>query len=85
MSNSFVTPWTVALQAPLSMRFPRQEYWSGLAFPSPGDLLESGIELMSSALAGGFFTTEPPGKPHAALISELPWDKITEKLNISCE
>ena len=43
MSNS-VTPWTVADQAPLSMGLPRQEYWSGLPFPSPGDLLESGIK-----------------------------------------
>ena len=51
----------VAHQSPLSVGFPRQEYWSGL--PSPGDLPYPGIELMSSALAGGFFTTEPPGKP----------------------
>ena len=52
--------WTVALQAPLSMGFLRQEYWSGLPFPSPGDLPDPGIEpesLMSPALAGGFFTT----------------------------
>ena len=63
MSNSFVTPWTVAFQAPLSMRFPRQEYWSGLPFPSPGDILESGIEPVSPALAGGFFAIESPGKP----------------------
>ena len=58
--NSFVTPWTVAHQAPLSMGFPRQEYWSGLPFPFPGDLLNSGIELASPALVGKFFTTEPP-------------------------
>ena len=62
MSDSFVTPWTAALQAPLSMGFPRQEYWSGLPFPSPGDLPNPGIKPMSPALAGGFFTTEPPGK-----------------------
>ena len=43
--------------------FPRQEYWSGLPFPSLGDLLHPGIEPVSPALAGGFFTTEPPGKP----------------------
>ena len=60
---TFVTPWTVACQAPLSMGFPRQEYWNGLPFPSPGDLPEPGIEPMSSALAGRFFTTELPGKP----------------------
>ena len=58
-----VTPWTVACQAPLSMEFFRQEYWSGLPFPSPGDLPDPGIEPMSPALAGGFFTTEPPEKP----------------------
>ena len=58
----FSTPWTVARQAPLSMGFPRQEYWSGLPFPSPGDLPDPGIKPQSSALAGGFFTTEPTGK-----------------------
>ena len=50
-------------QAPLFMRFPRQEYLSGLPFPSPGDLPDPGIKPVSPALAGGFFTTEPPGKP----------------------
>ena len=45
------------------MGFPRQEYWSELPFPSPGDLPNSGIELVSPALAGAFFTAEPPGKP----------------------
>ena len=63
MSDSFGTLWTVACQAPLSMGFPRQDYWSGLLFPTPGDLLDPGIEPVSLALAGGFFTTEPPGKP----------------------
>ena len=53
----FVTPWTVVHQAPWSMGFPRQEYWSGLPFPSPGDLPDPGIEPMSPALAGRFFTT----------------------------
>ena len=56
----FVTPWTVAPQAPLSMGFSRQEYWSGLPLPSPGGLPDPGIEprsLVSPALAGGFFTT----------------------------
>ena len=55
-----VTPWTVALQAPLSMDFSRQEYWSGLPCPPPGDLPDPGIKstsLMSPALAGGFLTT----------------------------
>ena len=57
-----VTPWTVACQAPLSKGFPRQEYWSGLPFPSPGDLPDPGLKSMSLALAGTFSTTEPPGK-----------------------
>ena len=54
-----VTPWTVACQAPLSMGFSRQEYWSGLPCPPPGDLLDPGIEpaSLSYALAGRFFTT----------------------------
>ena len=58
----FATPWTVARQSPLSMGFPSQEYWSGLPFPPSGDLPNPGIEPMSLELAGGFFTTEPPGK-----------------------
>ena len=60
MSDSFVTPWTVARQTPLSMGFFGQEYWSGLPRPPPGDPPDPGIELaslMSPALAGGFFTT----------------------------
>ena len=63
MSESLAIPWTIAFQAPLSMGFPRQEYWSGLPFPSPGDLPRPGIEPTSPALAARFFTTEPPGKP----------------------
>ena len=58
----FVTARTVALQAPLSLGFSRQEYWSGLPCPPPGDLPDPGIEpksLMSPALSGGFFTTSP--------------------------
>ena len=60
---NFATSWTVALQAPLSIGFSRQEYWSGLPFPTPGHLPDPGIEpssLVSPVLAGGFFTTEPP-------------------------
>ena len=59
-------PWTVAHQAPMSMGFLRQEYLTGLSFPSPGDLPNPAIEpasLASPALAGKFFTTAPPGKP----------------------
>ena len=58
-----VTPRTVAHQAPLSLGFPRQDYWIGLPFPSWGDLPHPGIEPASPTLAGGFFTPEPPGKP----------------------
>ena len=55
---------TVAHQAPLSMGFPEQEYWSGLPLPPPGDLPDPGIKPVSPALAGGFFITAPPGKPY---------------------
>ena len=68
----YVTLWTVAHQAPLSTGFPRQEYWTGLPFPSLGDLPDSGTErasLASPALAGSFFTTEPPEKPLSSLDS----------------
>ena len=64
MSDFFVTPWTVAHQDLLSMRFPRQELWSGLPFPAKGNLPDPGIEPSSPVLAVRFFTTEPPGKPH---------------------
>ena len=63
MSDSFATPWTVAHQVPLSMGFSRQEYWHGLPFLSSGDLPNPGNKPVSPALAGRFFTTEPPGKP----------------------
>ena len=59
-------PWTVARQAPLSMGFSRQESWSGLPFPTPGDLCNPGIEavsLPSPALVDEFFTTATPGNP----------------------
>ena len=59
---SFVAQWTVARQAPLSKGFPRREYWSGLPFPFPGDLLDPEVEPASPVLEGRFFTTEPPGK-----------------------
>ena len=62
----FVTLWIEAHQAPLSMGFSRQENWSELPCPSPGDLPDPGSEptsLISLTLAGRFFTTEPPGKP----------------------
>jgi len=62
MLTLFVTPGTAACQAPLSMEFSGQEYWSGLPFPPPGELPDPRIEPMSPALAGEFFTTEPPGE-----------------------
>ena len=58
-----MAPWGVAHQASLSMGFPRQEYWSGLPFPSPGDLPDLGIKPTSPALAGKFFTTKHLGSP----------------------
>ena len=66
-SLTLVTPWTVTRQAPLSMGFSRQEYWSGLPFSSPGDLLNPGVEPkspVSSALAGRFFTTSATWEAH---------------------
>ena len=58
----FATPWTVGHQAPLCMGFPRQEYWSGLAFPSLGDLPNPGIEPGSPALQADFLPFEAPGR-----------------------
>ena len=58
----FVTPWTVAHQAPLSMKFSRQEYWSGSPLPSPGDFSDPRIEPGSSALQAASLPSEPPGK-----------------------
>ena len=59
----FVIPWTAAHQAPLSMGFSRQEYWSGLPFPSPEDLSDPGIKPRSLALQADALTSEPPGRP----------------------
>ena len=64
-----MTPWTVTHQSPLSVRFPRQNYWSGLPFPSPENLPDPGIEHASPALAGRVFTTEPPGRPKGTVVS----------------
>ena len=76
LSCLFVTPGAAAHQAPLSMEFPRQEYWSGLLFSPPEHLPNPEIEHMfsvSPALAGGIFTTEPPGKPSADAQYILKW------------
>ena len=75
LCQTLVIPWTVDCQAPLSMGFPRQEYWSGLPFPSPGDLPKSGVKSESSlspALEDKFFTTDSPENP-------LPW--VTEAID----
>ena len=69
---SHVSFVTVASQAPPSVGFPRQEYWSGLPFPSLGDIPDPRIEPVSPALAGRFFTSEPPGKPDLSVISLIP-------------
>ena len=62
-----VTPWTVACQAPLSMEFSRQGYWSGLPYPPPGDLPNLGMEPRSPALQVDSLTSEPPGKPRRTI------------------
>ena len=59
---TLATPWTVAHQAPQSMEFSRQEYWSGLPFPPPGDLPDPGIEPRSPMLQADALPSEPPGK-----------------------
>ena len=72
-SRLFATPWTVARQAPLFVGFSRQDYWSGLPCPPPGDLPDPGIESRSSALQEDSLPSEPPGKPAGVInaISEL--------------
>ena len=67
----FVTPWTVAHQTPLSMGFSRQEFWSGLSFPSPGDLPDLGIQPISPAFPADSLLSEPPGKPCAPVTSKF--------------
>ena len=67
----FATPCTVAYQASLSMGFSRQEYWSGLPFPSPGDLPDPGIEPRSPALEADALTSEPPGKINNFIAYEI--------------
>ena len=75
-------PWAVACQASLSMGFPRYEYRSGLSFPSPGHLSDSGTETVSPASlasAGRFSTTEPPGKPTRPQVIPAESPKLTEQ------
>ena len=70
----FVTPWTVAHQASPSMEVSRQEYWSGLPFPSPGDLPDPGIEPGSPALQADALPSEPPGKPSKCRFLTCLWE-----------
>ena len=69
--DSFTTSWTVARQAPLSVGFSWQDYWSGLPFLSPGDFPDPGIEPTSHSMAGEFFTSEPPGQDVLKQLSHL--------------
>ena len=85
-----MTPWTRASQAPLSMEFSRQESWSGLPSPSPGDLPDSGIEPRSPELQADSLLTEPPGKPKCwkknnflQLLKHLPITLFCDKLQTS--
>ena len=64
----FEIPWSVACQAPLSMEFSRQEYWSGYPFPSPGNLPDPGMEPQSPAFWADSLSSEPPGKPKSSHI-----------------
>ena len=80
------TLWTVACQAPLSLGSSRQEYWSGLPCPPPGDLPDPGTELeppKSPALAGGVFTTEPPGKP--LVHNSVQFSSVTQSCLTLCD
>ena len=76
----FVTLWTVALQAPLSVGFSKQKYWNGLPFPSPGDLPNPGIEPGSPALPADTLSSEPPGKPQSNHnFPQIKWLDLTLK------
>ena len=75
----FATPWTVAYQAPPSMVFSRQEYWSGLPFPSRGDIPDPGIEPGSPVFQADALTSEPPGKPK--LLYKPPFISYNNSVN----
>ena len=82
-----VTPWTVACQAPLPLGFSRQEYWSGLPCPPPGDLPNPGIQpmsLMSPALAGRFFITSTTWGPHISRTGPVHFLKLWEQSTNPC-
>ena len=84
ISNSLPPPWTIARQVPLSIGFSRQEYWSGLPCPPPGDLPNPGIKPRSPALQGDSLLSEPPGRPKntgVGSLSLLQGIFLTQKLN----
>ena len=76
----FVTPWTVAHQAPLTIVFSRQEYWSGLPFLSPGDLFDPGIKPLSPALAGGSLPLSHMGSPPTIYDRRFPAGSVVKNL-----
>ena len=78
----FAAPWTVAFQAPLTMAFSRQEYWSKSPFPPLGDLSHPGIQPLSPELAGGFFTTAPSRKPWFSLYAK--WREVAQSCLTLC-
>ena len=82
VSDSLWPPWTVALQATLSMGFSRQEYWSVLPFPSSGDLSDSGIEPGSPALWADSLLSEPPGKPPKNIVGKYNLLKNVNKISL---
>ena len=78
-----MTSWTIAHQAPLSMGFPRQEYWSGLPFPPPGDLPDPGMQLVYPTVAFRFFTSEPLVTIKPCLIGQF--SSVTQSCPILCD
>ena len=76
-----MTPWTAACQAPPSMGFSRQEYWSGLPFPSPGDLPDPGIEPRSPALEADALASEPPGKPNWSSQGDINFHPVIQDVH----
>ena len=80
VSDSFVTPGTMARKAPLSTGFPRQEYWSGLTFPSPEDLPDPGIVPGSPALWTNALLSEPPGNPLLCQNSQLKTTALDKRI-----
>ena len=78
----FVTPWTVTYQDPLSMGFSRQEYWSGLPFPSPGDLADPGIEPRSLALWADALPSEPPGHNQLLTLFPAPIPSLEDRVGV---